>query len=201
MLKVENRDKMREYVLEFKKKEEIRKRKMNEISSSSNYLDWLNQFTIKYPSFSDDTWFYKEKKISKENLENVNDLSLLFEIIREYAINNYIYPIKDYNGSSYYNVKYKDVGYQIGVSTSQGTYFFCTKTNNIDDTFIDFNDIIMNKHQAKAELIKNKLDELSTIITYYYEHGIPFEALKLEIDNTLDNIENFKRNQAKIKKL
>ena len=66
--------------------------KLKSIFSSYDYMNWLNSFTANNKGFSDEDFLYFPEKISKEDLDKVNNLGLFFEGIEKYADKNYIYP-------------------------------------------------------------------------------------------------------------
>ena len=47
---------------EFLEQMKISSEKRKEIFSNTNYLKWLERFTIEHQSFSDDDWLYFPKK-------------------------------------------------------------------------------------------------------------------------------------------
>lgn len=197
MQKIESREKMHAYAEEVKKKLLLRKNKMQEIISSNEYILWLEKFTEKYSGFSDDSFSDKDKKITSIDLENSRNLSLLYEGISNYAKENYVYAKSDLKFGDYYVIKYNNIGYKIGAMSGQGTFFFCERTNEITDDFIDFNDIILNKKQKNTDYYNKRLLQLSSIISYYYEQGVPLQAIEKTIDDTLWQI---KDNQDKSSK-
>ena len=196
MQRFENREQMNEYVEKERKRLEERKNKVKEIVSNDNYINWLQEFTIKYPNFRSDTLF-DNNKLSLIDKDNINNLKLLFEAIYNYASSNYIYPLNDFDFVEYYRIKYNNISYEIGIITDKGTLFFCERVNNIDDTFIDFNNIILNKKEDSTEFIEKRLTELSNIITYFYEQNIPLNAIKSTINDTLWSIEELDNKNSK----
>lgn len=174
-------------------KNEIEKSKIRDFEqkvmlSNNNYINWLKDFTEKYPKFRDDDFLYNNKKINKQDLDNINNLILLFKAIDNYAKDNYIYPINEEVFVDYYKIQYEGIGYEIGLICGQGTYCFCERVDNPDNSYINFDDIMLNKPQINTQLIKNKLKELSDIILYYYKQGVPYLALKETIENILWDI-------------
>jgi len=194
MQKIESREKMREFIEKEKQRLEARKNKMHEIVSNDSYIKWLEEFTRRYPKFS--TYDLDLAKLNKVDIENIDYLCLLYEGINDYAKNNYIYLVKDIDYREYYRIKYNGIGYIIGILSNYGNIIFCEKTIITDD-FIDFNDIILNKKQKNTEYYNKRLLELSNIISYYYEQGIPLRAIEKTIENTLWDI---KDNQEKIER-
>ncbi len=163
--------------------------KMQKILSNTDYIKWLDRFTIEHSSFFDKDWLHSPEKISKEDLERVNNLHLMYRGIDTYANKNYIYPTSC-NFGNFYNIKLENIGFEIGILGRQGTLFFCNRVSieNQKD-FIDFNDILNNKNvNVNATAIENKLNELSNLITSLYKSGIPLKAIKSILNNTLKEI-------------
>ena len=130
--------------------------KLKSIFSGYDYMNWLDRFTANTKGFSDEEYLYFPEKISKEDLDKVNNLGLFFEGIMEYADKNYIYP-STYEYQSYYGIKdnVNEAYYKIGVIEGQGGSFFCDRvepTSELD--FIDFNDIMDDKIRDNAEEIE-----------------------------------------------
>ena len=190
MQKIETREQMREIIEKERKRLEERKNIMHEIVSNNKYIKWLEEFTKKYPKFYNNDFFYEESdKVTKVDLENIDYLGLLFEGINDYAKKNYIYRVNESDYIDYYDIKYNNIGYRIGVLTGQGTIVYCEREIVVDNA-IDFNDIILNKKQKNTDYYNKRLLELSNIISYYYEQGIPLVAIEKTIDSTLWNIKD-----------
>lgn len=129
--------------------------KINNMMSNTEYLEWLDQFTIDKEEFADDDWLYHPEQINDYDKEKVKDLSLFYFGIQDYAIGNQINPT-DCEFGNYYRVKLNELGFEIGILIGQGTIFFCKKVS-IDEEkeFIDFNDIIeFNKKDRPKLFIK-----------------------------------------------
>ena len=172
-------------------------KQIEKISSSKDYIMWLNQFTINHQSFSDDEWLYSKDKISNEDYENVLKLHLLYTVIDNYATKNYIYSLPSEYGEKYY-FKINDIGYEISYMSGQGTVFFINRVKINDEIqFIDFNDIINNKKQSNVDEITIKLNEIKNKILQLYQNGIPYNA----IENCLSNTMNEMKKTEKEKKL
>ena len=138
------------------KEREEKKSKLKSLFYSYDYMNWLNKFTASNKGFSLEDFLYFPEKISKEDLDKVNNLGLFFEGIMEYADKNYIYP-STYEYQSYYGIKdnVNEAYYKIGVIEGQGGSFFCDRvepTSELD--FIDFNDIMDDKIRDNAEEIE-----------------------------------------------
>ena len=176
--------------------------KLKSIFSSYDYMNWLNSFTADTKGFSDEDFLYFPEKISKDDLDKVNNLELFFEGIEKYADKNYIYPTI-YEYQSYYSVKdnVNDAYYKIGVIEGQGGSFFCERvedTSKLD--FIDFNDIMNDKIRENVEEIEANLDNMSNLVLSLYNKGVPLEAIKDTFDKTISEIELSKEKGKEYKK-
>lgn len=176
--------------------------KLKRLFSSYDYMNWLNSFTANTKGFSDEEYLYFPEKISKEDLDKVNNLGLFFEGIEKYADKNYIYPTI-YEYQSYYSVKdnVNDAYYKIGVIEGQGGSFFCERvedTSKLD--FIDFNDIMNDKIRENVEEIEANLDNMSNLVLSLYNKGVPLEAIKDTFDKTISEIELSKEKGKEYKK-
>ena len=100
--------------------------------TNTNYINWLANFTSKYPNFTDDDW-------ASEN--NINPVECDF--------------------GNFYKIKLGNAGFLLGYIIGQGTIYFCNRVQleNLDD-FIDFKDIINTKKDnevIKTEINKTKV--------------------------------------------
>ena len=193
----EGQERLKKWAEDYKAKEEIKNRKRQEMFSNTNYLKWLESFTVEHPSFSDDDWLYFPEKISEEDNEKVKNLHLFFEGIDLYAKKNYIYPTKcDFGG--YYNIKLDNIGYEIGMLVGQGTLFFCNRTLlNKDLEYIDFNDIISGKKRDNTDVIAQQLQDLSNRVLELNKKGVPLNAIIETLDTTLTGIKEETKNPTK----
>lgn len=198
----EGTEKLKKWAESYTEKENAKKIKIQELLSNTDYIKWLETFTIEHPSFSDDNWLYCPEKISKKELENVNKLHLIYSGIEKYASENYIYPTACDFGI-YYKIKLDNTGFEIGRLIGQGTLFFCNRVEiKNEKDFIDIIDIINNKKSNNVDTIQNKLNDLSNLIVSLYKNGIPIEAITSTLNNILNEIANQNNlNQEKMLKL
>lgn len=184
----EGQEKIKKWAEEYFAKENAKNIKIQEILSNTDYIKWLDSFTLEHSSFFDDDWLYSPEKISKEDLEQVNNLHIMYCGIERYASKNYIYPT-DCDFGNFYKVKLENTGFEIGMLVGQGTLFFCNRVQiENQKKFIDFNDILNNKNNNNVTTIKNKLNELSNLVVSLYKSGVPLEAIVITLDNTLNEI-------------
>lgn len=176
--------------------------KLKSLFSSYDYMNWLNRFTADTKGFSDEEYLYFPEKISKDDLDKVNNLGLFFEGIEKYADKNYIYPTM-YEYQSFYGVKdnVNEVYYKIGVIEGQGGSFFCERIEyTSEQPFIDFNDIMNDKVRDNVKEIGTDLDNMSNLVLSLYNKGVPLEAIKETLDKTISEIELSKEKGKEYKK-
>ena len=166
------------------------KRMKLEIGKNFKYIEWLEKYTEQYPRFTDSDFLSKNKNI--EDIERINMLNSLYDIIENYERDNYIYINEDSLDSGYYKIQYNNIGYEIGYMMGQNIIFYCKRINNPDNSYINFQDIILNKKQPHTLEINELIEELKIIIKSYYERGIPIEALKRCVYESLKDINNTK---------
>lgn len=177
-------------------------KKEEEIGSNPRYINWLERFTEKYPRFTDDDFLYNKKIKSAEDIEGIKCLNMLYNVVEQYAQKNYIYLTKNSEYSGSYQIKYNDIGYEIGCMVGQGTLFYCGRVNNPDNTFIDFNDILLNKKQPYTDKFNMMLEKLTTIVAFYHEQGIPIEALQRSLNEVIKSMyDETKRKDKQLKKV
>ena len=176
--------------------------KLKRLFSSYDYMNWLNSFTADTKGFTGEDYLYFPEKISKEDLDKVNNLGLFFEGIEKYADKNYIYPTI-YEYQSFYGIKdnANDAYYKIGVIEGQGGSFFCERIEyTSEQPFIDFNDIMDDKVRDNVKKIEADLDNMSNLVISLYNKGIPLEAIKETLDKTINEIELSKEKGKEYKK-
>ena len=163
--------------------------KEKELFSSPKYILWLNEFTKKYESFSDDDWLYNPDKISDDDLKQVQYLGTIFNGIEAYANKNYIYS-KSCDLGECYSIKLGDVAYEIIESSFPDGAYSCKRVELADDDdIIDFNDIINDKMHNDVTLIKENLKKLSCIIEEFYKSGVPLEAIMMTVNQKVQDLE------------
>lgn len=192
-----DKEKEDKFIMDYIEGLKVSEAKRKEMFSNTNYVKWLESFTIEHPGFSDDDWLYFPEKISQEDNEKVKNLHLFYEGIELYAKKNYIYPTEcDFGG--YYNIKLDNIGFEIGMLVGQGTLFFCKRTPlNKDLEYIDFNDIIADKKKDGVDVIIQQLNDLSNKVLELHKKGIPLEALIETLDTTLTGIKEKEKNPTK----
>ena len=127
------------WILEYADKKKRKKEKLSDMFASTSYLEWLSEFTLMYPSFTDDSFLITSLRASEEEIEKVQDLELLYLGVDEYARGNYLYPCKNEFGN-FYKIKLDEIGYEIGITIGKKAIFFCNRVavNEEKNDFINF---------------------------------------------------------------
>lgn len=168
--------------------ERERNEKISALTSNTEYINWLIQFSKEEGGFSDSDWDYAKEKLDPATQEKVDNLQLLFEGISRYARKNYIYSSPNALGE-YYRIKLNGVGLEISYKTGQGTTFYCRMVPLENESeFIDFMDIVENKKRPEVDRIESGLKVLSNTIMLLQANGIPLEAISETIDRTIKKI-------------
>ena len=199
-----NEKKYLEELYKKKREENIKKEKLiTELKSNDDYINWLDEFTIKYPYFKE--WFIPNVNLlSLREIDRVNiqKLSLLYEMIDIYAKENYLYP-NDREVNPYYIMKHNNIYYLVGRDYNIGGRFRVERvpnerTNEINN-YLEYSDIQTNKKQPNTDIIKIQLASLSNMI-YEYATRVPIKAIKEKIEDTISDIEE-NLGKEKVKKL
>ncbi len=189
---------MNKHVEEMIEKQKRQKEIMKEMLSNTDYIEWLIDFTKDRESFADSDWDYSSEKLNDIDQNNVNNLSLFFEGVYNYARDNYLYSTMRPFGESF-QLKINDIGLEIGYMSGQGTLFYCKRIPLTDDSFIDINDIITNKKQDNVDSITGDLNYLSDTINNLYKRGVPLEAISTIINRTISEIVRYEKdNEPKV---
>ena len=162
--------------------EEIKKRNAvkEELVSDDNYIRWLEKFTFKYKKFIDDTWLYKPEELSEFDSKNVGKIGLFFEALSDYCRKYYInIDCNEGHVVECINIKYNDVGYEIGLIVGQGACVYVERKAPKDDA-IEFNyvlnDIAPEDFEAKRDLVS----KFAQIVSEMKAMNIP-KSIILEI--------------------
>ena len=157
---------------------------------SSDYIDWLVKFTNNKGGFDTSVLLYKADKYSERDQDNIRNIETLYEVVSEFAKENYIVPnFVEYG--YYYSIKYKDVGFYIGIDVGQGTSFYCTRLDEVEDNSLDYMDIVNNNKLPETERKERRLEELSLIIdSLFKEDHLPIELIEETAVNAIQKIKN-----------
>lgn len=188
----------KEYMEKFWKEIEERERQKKELVEKTDYIKWLENFTKEHPSFSDDTWLYRQDEISKEDYANVCKISRFFSAIERYADKNYISGIP-YCRGQYYSIEYNGKVYEIGTIIGQGAVSFCN-TEDVDKeaTVIKFEELAnpSGATRVRTALIENQLKRINDLFNNLVNNknlNIPIEAIIARSEKVLTELKK-KRN-------
>lgn len=158
---------------------------------STDYIDWLGDFTHHVSSFTSDC---EDESISLEDQRKIENLEFFFEAIQEYASENYIYPHLIDNGE-YYAIQYHGVGYHVGIDYGQGSYFYCTRVSKVEEDALEFKHLMSSVKLPQTLLFECKLEELQNMICRMHEEdSVPLEAIRFSVEDTIQKIKNKKKN-------
>jgi len=161
---------------------EERERQKKDLVEKTDYIKWLEKFTKEHPSFSDDTWLYKQDEISKDDYANVCKISTFFSVIERFADKNYFAGIPCDYGMSYY-IEYNGKVYEIGTVIGQGAVSFCnTEDINKEATVINFQELanpfaITKLRTESIEKQLKRIDELFNVLVKDEKLNIPIGAI------------------------
>ena len=156
----------------------VKKKKIDKLLNDKEYIKWLEEFTLENPKFYCDSWIFSGK-----TRENIQDISLLYEAIQNYANENYISPILT-NCGNYYSFKHNNIGYHIGIMMGPETIYYCEKTND-NENYINFVDIQKNTKTSEKLMIDNKMKELTQIINDMIDNNISNDIILEVTEKTL----------------
>lgn len=149
--------------------------------SNTEYMEWLYVFTNSHPKFSDTDWLYeKDSSMSDKDYEQVEHLTDFFTAIDKYHTKNLLNANTE-GYTAWYNIKYKDAYFAIGICVGQGAYNFVTRYESYDkmfpEPFIDFDYILQNKIAPGVEQKQAKLKQLEELIDEMKDIGTPLSAI------------------------
>ncbi|MBQ8192970.1 MAG: hypothetical protein IJZ46_02750 [Bacilli bacterium] len=152
----------------------------------NKYISWLEKFTEDNPVFFHDLCFSSFNRNNKENYNNIGFLEVFYTIIDNYAKENYICQEPSVYGRCY-QIKYNDIGYEIGIVMGENIIYYCKRTD-IKDNFISYDDIKNDKRQERVDMIVEKLELLSNLIYNMAYEGIPVQLISETTEKTVKKI-------------
>jgi len=161
------------------------KEKKIDIINNDNYIEWLIMFTNRYPAWRDDAQKFGLYDISKEDIKNIKNLYLFYEIIDSYAKKNY-FKQHSFANELYYVVRINNYRYRIGVINDQERCFYCQKEIRKEEELINFDDIRVNKEYEKNDRIDyiEETMELEDLLFGLYKRNVPIDV----IENTTERV-------------
>ena len=182
-------DWMAEQQEKFRKKEEFK----NNLHLSTEYIDWLEEFTNEYECFATDSFLYEEDKLTEDEKNKVFLLEALFEVISDFADNNYINPEKtDYE--LFYNIEHNGIGYKIGFNYGQGASFYCLRLEEPNKDAIEYESLMSGVKLPRTVKAEEKLEGLKELLEKLIEEDVPVEAIHQATDTVLQKVKTNKRN-------
>lgn len=163
---------------------EIQKR----LVTSTDYVEWLFDFTKKHPNFTDSDWLYNEDpEMSENDYSQVRFLTDFFTAIYQYHTRNLL-KANGEGHTEWYNIKYKDAYFAIGIRVGQGAENFVKRYESYDamapESFIEFKDIMTNKEDAGLAEKNEALQKLQNEVSHVYGLGVP----KAVVDNIIKQV-------------
>lgn len=186
-------DVIEQLIADMKKKEEFR----DNITYSTDYIDWLEQFTAKNGSFANDSFLYDSKDLTEEDMKRVDEIELFFEVIHDYAEANFIYP-KKVDFGAYYSIQHNGIGYNIGMDHGQGGSFYCTRLEKPVEGSLEFKHVMSSVKLPETILAEFQLEQLVALIEKLNSESVPITAIQQTVEHTIQKIK--KRNEEKNKR-
>lgn len=169
------------------KQQKIKKDFQDKMQLSTDYIDWLESFTNIHDSFATDSFLYEPDAITKEDDNNISLLDALFEVIEEYANDNYITPEKA-DFELFYYIKHNDIVYAIGVNVGQGGRIFCVREEEPKENAIDYKQLMSTVKLPSTVQAEAKLEELEELLERLIEENVPTEAISRTTDTVIQKV-------------
>lgn len=159
---------------------------------STEYFDWLYEFTKKYPKFTDTDWLYDRESISESDYRQVELLTDFFTAVDQYHRRNLIGANSE-GYAAWYNIKYKDAYFAIGVRVGQGAQNFVTRYKRyqemIPEPFVEFDVILENKENPGLADKNKALLRLQVALNDLRTLGVPREIIENAIKQVFEKKE------------
>lgn len=160
-----------------------------------DYMKWVESFTKRNRVFySDDEYNCDDpdEGVTKDDLTHIKDLTVLYEIVKKYSRENYISPVLRSYGIFYY-IKYNYNVYEIGLPIGTENVCSCElKKPHITENVIPIEDILNPNKKTREKNIDNELQKLRNITHELINKGIPYGAIKNEVNKII--VEHQKNN-------
>ncbi|MBR3198600.1 MAG: hypothetical protein IKG27_01140 [Bacilli bacterium] len=158
---------MDELIDRYHEMEEKSLKRRQRIKENEDYINWLDKYSENSPFMTNDIYLFSDADETEENKENTECIEELFNVISEYAKQNYIMPEKDELGE-YYKITHNTNDYKIGYAAGEEIFYYCSRTVFIEGqrtNVIDFKDIIKNVKAPDAAVIELKMKKLRLLLT------------------------------------
>ena len=160
------------------------------LRANTDYIDWLVNFTNMGGGFDTSVLTYDGSKFNGIDKKNIENIETLYEVINEFAEKNYLVPHLVEFGN-YYSIKYNDIGFYVGVDFGQGTSFYCTRLDEVEEDAIDYKVLVHNTKLPETERKEKRLEELSlTIDRLFEEDGLPVSLIEETAVNAIQKIKD-----------
>lgn len=181
-------EKSHELFLKYCQSVENEKIRICKLISDTSYIDWLIKYLEEKNIASSNLQSNEKALLTKEENDNISDLSILYKIVEKYANHKYIISEETELGLCYY-IRYKDVTIQIiSVQLDHEEYYCrqitCEPLIN-PNIIIDFEEILANKTLYADYDLKKCLEELASYIKFLQSTGVPAETIRVTVDQTL----------------
>ena len=155
---------------------------------SDDYINWLEKFTVKNGGFSTMVLTYNANKYNDTDRENIENIETLYEVISEFAEKNYISPVEVELGN-YFPVKHGDNCFYIGADFGQGTSFYCTRLDEVEEDALNYKDVVQNIKLPATMRKEQSLEELSLMIDRLFnEDKIPVSVIEEKTNEAFQKI-------------
>ena len=134
-----------------------------------DYINWLEEFTVRFPSFSIESFLFCPSSITEEDYLNVCKLELLFNRVYEYAESNYIH-------------------YNLSIGYSPDCNFYCKRLDEPLEGSIAYQDVIDNKKSSDATFWDIELDKLESFIERLNDENVPIDSIEKVMTKTIQKI-------------
>ena len=153
--------------------------------SNVEYIEWLYEFTKKHPNFTDTDWLYDRISISESDYGQVEILTDFFTAVDSYHQKNLL-QANAQGYATWYNIKYKDKYFAIGIRVGQGASNFVTVYADFEEMggepFIEFEYIMENKEAPKLLEKKQALQRLEEVAKLLHNLQVP----KCEVEKVIN---------------
>lgn len=137
---------------------------------SYDYIDWLYDFTKTRVCFMDDDWIYDQA--SESDSENIDNLSVFFDIIKEYFEHNLL-PITGDKSKFWCTIKYKDAYFNIGAEVDEDWYTYVERYEVKPINYVEFEKILSYESDSALKIKQERLLTLEHLLLEMYNLNIP----------------------------
>lgn len=177
-----------EIAVEIQRKAKSEEEKILLLMSNIDYIHWIDNYIEVNKGFSEDDLICFSSYLSIGDKEHIGLLPLFYRGISNYAGNHYTYA-KFNEFGEYYNLKYENIGLEVGILEGENLSHYCNKIEiKEDDSFIDFQDILLENTQERVDQITESLNGIAESIIEAYENGIPLRSIENTVISSIKNV-------------